>query len=179
VGSRVSACARLRRSTIDVKASPAVAADGDDQADLDPPALQPPGTSLVKSAGMFASGRPASSSRSPRRRALACASISSSQALTVRQVGGTQPSWANRCRSPPFGIMSGADHGTLMSIGSDAVGAAKEPMPHSRLSGDRARRRPDGLVFQLRPADGVRDHQQVNQRPRDRHAGANKERQHE
>ena len=28
-------------------------------ADLDPPALQPPGTSLVKSAGMFASGRPA------------------------------------------------------------------------------------------------------------------------
>jgi hypothetical protein len=97
----------------------------------------------------------------------------------VRQVAGTQPSWANRCRSTPFGIMSGADHGTLMSIGSDAVGAAKEPMPHSRLSGDRARRGPDGLVFQLRPADGVRDHQQVNQRPHDRHAGANKERQHE
>ena len=37
----------------------AVAADGGDQADIDPPAVQPPGTSLVKSAGMFASGRPA------------------------------------------------------------------------------------------------------------------------
>jgi hypothetical protein len=69
-------------------------------------------------------------------------------------------------RAPPFGIMS------------DTIGAAKAPIPH-RLYGDWARRRPDGLVFQLRPADRARDHQQVNQRPHDRHAGANQERQHE
>jgi hypothetical protein len=42
-----------------VCANPSMCKRAETRRNIDPPTVQPPGTSLVKSAGMFASGRPA------------------------------------------------------------------------------------------------------------------------